>query len=619
MGLKSFFERPSLQRRIILLTAFGMFTILVILGVSDFLSVRESVNQTLRERLVLAQTVASNLEHLMGQNLMYLQDVAFSKGVNLEDEDLGPEKSALHTAFLRSIFTNVFLLDKKGRLLWMEPPRLALARADFGEFPPVKEAIFTGKPIVSNLFEIRPQGKKAIFALIPIGKGGRTLGLVGGEIDPTGTALVKVIQSVKIGETGYIEIIDGNGFVLASTKSEDILTESDHGGVLSTLIKSGQARVGTCHSCHEEAVMEQPKKEIMAFTPLSNILWGVNIRQSEKEALAPVESMKRRFFTFGFLLFIVAIILTWGVARSVIAPVKSLTRSARRIASGNLFEPISISGDDEIGQLGKTLDEMRIKLKDSLEEIGRWTGELERRVDERTKEALSLYEELRRKEGVRGELLRKIISAQEEERKRIARELHDEMSQTLTALLIALDAVREVGSPKAVERKIVSIRGLALRAIDGIHRMIFDLRPAVLDDLGLSAAVKWYAEERLKPLGINVHFEGDMFEVRLPTQIETALFRVAQEAITNIAKHSEAENVIIDLELGDSLITLEIEDDGKGFDMGSVSDTKESSRGLGLLGMKERVLLLEGTLEVQSQPGSGTRVVVTVPLREVSQ
>src|SRR3989337_3029641 len=157
-----------------------------------------------------------------------------------------------------------------------------------------------------------------------------------------------------------------------------------------------------------------------------------------------------------------------------------------------------------------------------------------------------------------------------------------------------------------------SIRELVLRAIDGTHRMIFDLRPAVLDDLGLSAAIKWYAEERLKPLGINIYFEGDMFEVRLPTQIETVLFRVAQEAITNIAKHSQAENVIINLELEDSLITLEIEDDGNGFDLESISSTKAGSRGLGLLGMKERVLLLDGKLEVQSQPGSGTRVVVTV-------
>jgi signal transduction histidine kinase len=501
----------------------------------------------------------------------------------------------------------------------MEPPRPALVGADFGNFPPVKEAILTGKPIASGLFEIRPKGKKAVFALIPIGKGGRTLGLVGGEIDPTGSALVKVIQPVKIGETGYVEIIDGNGFVLASTKWENILRESDHGGFLSNLIKTGQARVGTCHNCHEEGLALQPKKEIMAFTPLSGIPWGVNIRQSEREALAPVEGMKRRFLTFGFLLFIVALILTWGVARSVIAPVKALTRSARRIASGNLFEPISISGDDEIGQLGKTLDEMRIKLRDSLEEIGLWTRELERRVDERTKEVISLYEELRRKEEMRGELLHKIISAQEEERKRIARELHDEMSQMLTALLIALEAVREVNLPKSVEEKIGNIKGLTLRAIDSIHRMIFDLRPAVLDDLGLSAAIKWYAEERVKSLGINVHLEGDIFEVRLPTQIETALFRVAQEAITNIAKHSEAENVIINLELSDSLITLEVEDDGKGFDIEGVPDTKEGSLGLGLLGMKERVLLLEGTLEIQSQSGSGTRVVATVPLREVSK
>ena len=328
--------------------------------------------------------------------------------------------------------------------------------------------------------------------------------------------------------------------------------------------------------------------------------------------------MKRRFVTFGAVLFVVTIILTLGVAQSVIAPVKSLTMSARRIASGNLFEPISISGDDEIGQLGKTLDEMRIKLKNSLDEIAAWTGELERRVDERTKETLSLYEELRKKEEKRGELLRRIISAQEEERKRIARELHDEMSQTLAAMLISLEAVRDAGSPELLQAKIDNARKLALRAIDSTHRMIFDLRPAILDDLGLPAAIKWYAEERLKPLGINFRYEGDLFEKRFQTEIETVLFRIAQEAITNIAKHSQAENVIIDLELEDSYISLEIEDDGIGFDLGSISSTKSGSRGLGLLGMRERVLLLDGKLEVQSQPGSGTRVSVTVPLTEVA-
>jgi signal transduction histidine kinase len=328
--------------------------------------------------------------------------------------------------------------------------------------------------------------------------------------------------------------------------------------------------------------------------------------------------MKRRFFTFGFLLFIVALILTWGVAQSVIAPVKSLTRSAQRIASGNLLEPVSVFGEDEIGQLGKTLDEMRIKLKCSLEEIEQWTKELEGRVEERTKEVFSLYEELKRKEEMRGELLHKLISAQEEERRRIARELHDEMSQTLTALLIALEAVREVNSPEAIKEKIGGINGLALRAIDSTHRMIFDLRPTVLDDLGLSAAIKWYAEERLKPLGINVHFEGDILEMRLPTEIETALFRVVQEAIANIAKHSEAENVIINLELTNGLVTVEVEDDGKGFDIEGSSDIKIGSRGLGLLGMKERILLIEGRFEIHSQPGSGTRVVVTVPLKGVS-
>lgn len=604
MDFAQIFERSPLRKRILFLSAFGVVAILAIIGISDFLSLQKSVDLTLSERLVLARTMAANLEYVLRENLQHLQEVGYSNGVDLQDQDLGPERAALHQAALQSICVSVFLLDRTGHLLLTEPQRPFAPDSGFESLPPVKEAVSLGKPLVSNVFEIEPQKKEAIFLLVPLTQGGAIVGFVGGEIDPTGDALSRIIRPLAVGKTTAVDIVDGNGIVLASTQGEGILTGTDHRGFLSGLIRTGQSRVSRCHSCHQST----PVPEIMAFVPLTEAPWGVSIRQSEEEALGPVESMKLRFFVFGFILLLVTVVLTLGIAQSVIAPVKLLTSSAIRIAGGNLEDPVPISGEDEIGQLGKTLDEMRLKLKDSMEQIEGSKRDLEKRVEERTQEVRRLFEELKRKEEMRGELLRKTITAQEDERKRIARELHDELSQTLTALLYSLDSARTADPEKAG-----AAHNLVVRAIDNTHRLIYDLRPSVLDDLGLAAAIQWYAEARLKPLGISAHFEWDMGEERLPPELETALFRIAQESMTNVARHSGAENVIISLEHADGTIVLEVEDDGKGFDLQSIDQVKESGRGLGVLGMKERASLLDGAVEIESNPGSGTRIAVRIP------
>jgi len=227
-----------------------------------------------------------------------------------------------------------------------------------------------------------------------------------------------------------------------------------------------------------------------------------------------------------------------------------------------------------------------------------------------------LYEELQQKEALRSELLRKVIAVQEEERRRIARELHDETSQALTALILSLKtASQAVPADKAgLVDKLHDLESVARGLLENVHRLIFDLRPSVLDDLGLVAAVRWYAENRLGPTGTRVYLETEGTERRLPSQIETAVFRVAQEALTNVARHAEAENAAISLSFEDTMLRVAIEDDGKGFDVAAVERSADSTRGLGLLGMRERVALLNGSLTIDSAPDSGTIVSVQVPV-----
>jgi len=250
-----------------------------------------------------------------------------------------------------------------------------------------------------------------------------------------------------------------------------------------------------------------------------------------------------------------------------------------------------------------------------------------------------LYADVQRRERVRGELFKKALAAQEDERKRIARELHDEVSQSLTALLYDAEDGLELGQIPAIKIRLQSICDLTQHTLNNIHKLMFDLRPSMLDQLGLIPALRWLAETRLEPKGIRVNvstnanpdlLSSDSEHQRLSPEIETALYRVVQEAINNIARHAAARNVEIELLLDNGVATVNITDDGIGFDLTELSmealedidsedfQFSENTRGLGLLGMQERIELLGGDLRVETAPGSGTQIYICVPIQERS-
>jgi PAS domain S-box-containing protein len=230
-----------------------------------------------------------------------------------------------------------------------------------------------------------------------------------------------------------------------------------------------------------------------------------------------------------------------------------------------------------------------------------------------------LYAEVQQKEHIRGELFQKAINAQEEERKRIARELHDETSQNLTALLFLSEEVLEMDDLEQAQKRLARMQSLVKLTLDGVHKIIFDLRPSMLDHLGLVPALRWYAESRLSPKEVRVEIKEASRPRRLPAEVETALFRVVQEAINNVARHAAARNVRIEFEFEDQAVKVEVEDDGIGFDIGSSQTiSPENGRGLGLMGMQERIELLGGEISVETNPGFGTLLVIQVPLVEGS-
>jgi signal transduction histidine kinase len=228
-------------------------------------------------------------------------------------------------------------------------------------------------------------------------------------------------------------------------------------------------------------------------------------------------------------------------------------------------------------------------------------------------ENLELWKEVKKKEEIRLMLLEKIIHVQEDERKRIARELHDETSHSLSSMLVELKLLEE-GDERQKQRTIETLRSLVRQTIEEVHHMAWQLRPSILDKFGLKVAIERYVEEFRKSTNIDADLVINGTFKSLNPGLETAIFRLVQESLTNITKYAKAENVSIIVLSSGQQVSVVIEDDGVGFDTQSVLGNDPSKEHLGLLGMHERIALLNGTLHIESAIGEGTTILAKVPL-----
>jgi signal transduction histidine kinase len=224
--------------------------------------------------------------------------------------------------------------------------------------------------------------------------------------------------------------------------------------------------------------------------------------------------------------------------------------------------------------------------------------------------------ERERAEELRNRLIQQAVTAQEEERRRIARELHDEAGQSLTALLVGLRTIEEARTIAEAAELAQRLRGIAAQTLDEVGRLSRGLHPSILDEVGLPAAVTRHVQEfaELHGVAVDVRIEGLDSELLQPA-LQATVYRVLQEALTNVAKHADARSVSVRLLRHATTVELRVQDDGAGFDPAGGAETGAGDGHLGLQVMRERAALLGGSVEVESQPGAGTTITAHFPMR----
>ncbi len=260
---------------------------------------------------------------------------------------------------------------------------------------------------------------------------------------------------------------------------------------------------------------------------------------------------------------------------------------------------------------------LEVKSEDELGRLAQAFNTMSRQVELRQAENLALSEDLRRQVAQRSELLKYTIHAQEDERRRVAREIHDEFGTSLGGLALQTEAVRRFldSDPQRAKDLLQQIKNLIVDTTNRMYELILRLRPSVLDDLGFAVAVRSMAEKALEKAGIAYEIDDHQFVGRLPKELETPLYRIFQEAINNIVRHSSATAVVIRITRDSAVFEGLIQDNGVGFDLNAIQLNGDDSRGLGLLGMQERTAQCGGSIHIHSKPGSGTAIMLQIPLR----
>lgn len=375
----------------------------------------------------------------------------------------------------------------------------------------------------------------------------------------------------------YAFVLDTEGYVLAHTFS---------GGFPTGLIAANSV---TADAYEHSIILETSEGQVRdTAVPIFDGRAGTaRLGLSDKQARQTIDTITGQLLLTTVMVSVIgisaAVFLTWVLTR----PILDLVVATQAVGRGDFSYRATRWADDEIGKLTDAFNNM-------IEALGK-----------------AEFERLER-EQLRIQYVHGVITAQEDERKRIARELHDSTSQSLTSLIIGLKTLEDNCQQCRKQNHVSELRSIAGQTLDDVHTLSVQLRPSVLDDLGLAEAVRRHVADcqRRTTLEIDLAVAG-LDGRRLPPEIETALYRIVQEGLTNIIRHANAQTASIFIEYNEGKVLVVIEDDGRGFD---VHHLQHQDGHLGLYGIRERAELLSGKMEIETQAGHGTSLYVEIPV-----
>ena len=379
-----------------------------------------------------------------------------------------------------------------------------------------------------------------------------------------------------------------------------------------------------CQGCHQLPPEERPSGTVVTRSDGQRVFRSMHPIENRPEctrchdpeirilglllsdqSIAPVEEALSLALRDNVVMWVGAVLATAvlsniAVFQFIVQRLRELAVAMESFGTGKLKKQLPEDPDDEIGRLGVVFNRMSSRIMERDRENQNLTQALDTRISER------------------GELLKRLLTIQEEERKRLAREIHDELGQGLSsiALYIELSERSLEGDPSSSKEHLKQASAMVADSTDRMYELILGLRPSALDDLGLISALRAHVHRTMEPSGINFEFHTASLPERLPSEIETTLFRLFQEALTNVLRHSKAKNVSLTITIENGHVYGEVVDDGVGFDMEKLKTTRLGERGFGILGMQERVEQFNGDLEIQSKLNRGTQVRFRLPLTE---
>jgi signal transduction histidine kinase len=342
-----------------------------------------------------------------------------------------------------------------------------------------------------------------------------------------------------------------------------------------------------CMTCHD------PDQPIIGL-----LLTDIPFTKVESALAA---SLRENLLWWVGTILVTVVVVNLAMSNIVINRLQRLAQALVGFGQDQLSLRLPADDPDEIGQLSEAFNSMS------------------QRIEDEVAENRALSDHLYMQSKQRGELLKHLITAQEDERKRVARELHDDLGQALGALALQTEAIEQLidSDTEGAINQLNLTRDLITDTTDRMYELILALRPSTLDDLGLVAALQSHAERFLSGSGITFEINAAGLNSRLEPEMETALYRIYQEALNNVRRHSGAKRVSITMTMQDGFLKSEIQDDGRGFDLRRLDSDEDSPHGLGLLGIKERVSQLGGNVEIITIPGNGTLIRLRFPIAEV--